>query len=226
MSPTKRVFNAGSSAKRQKVMFKSPRDKSPWRRASVGVMSVNKFQPAPKQEAKFIDTTVTMPGTGVTTGVLTLVNSTVQGTSSIARVGNRIHMKSMLLRLNLAVVSPTSASTRIRCLVVYDKESNGAAPAATDILQADTNCAPNNLYRPGRFITLIDEYLEPQNGTAVGYFLNRYVKLGLPVLYNSGNAGTIADFSAGSVYVLINSNGMAYTSIGGNTYSRIRFTDA
>lgn len=220
----KRVNGTGRSAKRQKVSsFRG--DKSPKRRAPQGLMTASRFLAAPAPESKWLDTTITMPATGVTTGVLTLVNACANGTSPVTRVGNKTFMKSLLLRLNLAVVNPTTASTRIRVMVVYDKEANGAAPAATDILASDTNCSANNLYRPGRFTTLLDEFMEPMNGTSTGYFLNRYVKMGLPCLFNSGNASTVADISSGSVYVLVNSNGMAYASIGGNTYCRIRYTD-
>lgn len=218
---------APSTFKRQKILSKPRRDQSPWRRAPQGgIQNVSKFVTMGQQERKFLDNNITLPATTVATGVLTLLNGCAQGTTAITRVGTRIYMKSVHIRMNLSVNVPTSASTAIRCLVVYDKESNGAAPLATDILAQDTSCAANNLYRPGRFTTLMDEFIHPMNGNACGYFIDRYVKIGLPVLFNSGNAGTVADISSGAVYVLINTNSMAYTNITGNTNARIRYTDA
>lgn len=223
----KRVLKpTGSTFKRQKISRdKSPRPQMYSRPA--GLLSISKFQPHTKQERKWVDNTPGVSATTVTTGTLTLLNAMTQGTTQNTRIGNRVYMRSVHLRINQSFTGPTSPSSPLRLLVVYDKESNGAAPTATDILTGDTISSPLNLNRPGRFLVLMDEYIPVQNGNAAAYFCNRYVKLGLPVLFNAGNAGTIADISSGAIYSYISHGGQSFTATtNSNNYCRLRFEDA
>lgn len=227
----KRVLKpTGSTFKRQKVS-QYQRDASPsgfrkYPSQKGGLLSVSKFQPHGRQELKFIDTTITQPGTGQTTSSVQLLNGLAQGTSAVTRVGTRIYMKSLLVRGQFITTANNSPTGPIRLLVVYDKEANGAACTAAQVLAADTVGSPLSLYSPGRFTVLMDEYMHCENGNVGAWFINRYVKLGLPVLFNNGNAGTVADISSGSVYAFVHIGGQNYTAAtNGAVYARIRFED-
>ena len=231
----KRVLKpTGSTFKRQKTsQYNRDQSPAPFRRypsQKGGILSASKFQPHGQVERKFIDSAITQPGSNQATSSVQLLNGCTQGTTAVTRVGTRIYMKSLYIRGVFTMTLPTNPPAPWRFLVVYDKESNGAAPAATDVLAADTFSSPLNLYKPGRFIVLMDEIIHNENGFGGGaagaYNINRYVKMGLPVLFNNGNAGTVADISSGAVYSFIHSAGQTYTAATlGTVTCRIRFED-
>jgi len=129
-------------------------------------------------------------------------------------------MKSLALHF----CSPPTVNEPIRIRVIYDKNTNAAAPAATDVLEADTILALNQNSTAGRFITLLDEILTVDNSNSFMMF-KRFIKLDLPVTY-SGTAATVASISAGGLFVMLNINGQSYASQPTISYARIRFTDA
>jgi len=170
------------------------------------------------------------------TGALTLLNTLSQGTTPNTRVGTRVEVKSIAIKgLVQAGTGAGNTLEPLRIKIVYDKEANGAAPAATDILVNDFIYGHNNLANGGRFITLMDKIYEPlipsigasQIGTGGSIVINEYIKCNLPVKYNTGNAGTIADIVSGSIYMLTYScGGTTGTSTGADSIiSRVRYTD-
>jgi len=70
-----------------------------------------------------------------------LLNGCAQGNSGFTRIGRRLLMKSILFRYFFA---PGSSSC-FRILVVYDKQTNGALPATTDVVNTTDAHAPLNL---------------------------------------------------------------------------------
>jgi len=185
-------------------------------------MNMSKYQPSTRIEKKYIDTTVTSgwPATTAATWALTLINGVAQGTTDSTRVGQRIQMKSLQLRLT----SPSTVNQPVRVRVIYDKNANAAAPTATDVFEADVQNALNQNGTAGRFITLFDEkcYTDNSNDTVS---IDKFVKLDLPVQY-SGTAATIASISAGSLYLMLNHGGQSWSSQPLASYARVRFTDA
>jgi len=125
-------------------------------------------------------------------------------------------------------MAPTSTGTSpLRVLVVYDKQPNGAAPAATDILAADTIQSVNNLSNSRRFVTLCDEII-PCIGTQGPGSDHRviYKKLNQAVEFNAGSAGTVADIQTGSVYMLTYQNAnILVAAPTGAVVTRLRFSD-
>lgn len=182
---------------------------------------------ASSDEQKNLDVAPAIPAVATTTSVLTLLNGCLQGTSATTRLGRRITMKSIYIRGNLQLDTTTTGFCPVRILVVYDKQANGAAPVATDILVTDTINAQNNLSNSRRFVTLFDEVV-PVIGTAgpQAAHVKLYKKLQHQVEFNSGNAGTIADIQTGSVYsVVFANNRTAVATILSGLVCRIRFTD-
>lgn len=106
-------------------------------------------------------------------------------------------------------------------------QANGAAPAATDVLALDQLNSPMNLSNSRRFKTICDIEI-PCIGTGgpQSVSFTRWVKLNHQVEFNTGNAGTVADISTGSVYLLSYQGGNIITAApNANIYTRIRFTD-
>ena len=71
---------------------------------------------------------------------ITVLNDVAQGTTAITRLGRKILMKSVLVQGTL-----TNSSGQGRILIVYDRQANGVAPAATDVLTSNTIMAIQNL---------------------------------------------------------------------------------
>lgn len=197
--------------------------------------NMSKFQKGGSVEKKFLDVgqSAAFP-TGVGTATLTLLNGLSQGAGPSARIGGRIEVRSIQFRGNFQSGTTATGITPLRVKIVYDKETNGLAPNATDIMATDLIYGMNNLNNAGRFITLLDKTFEPQAGVQAGsassfqaQTIEGYCKLNLPTKYNSGNAGTVADISSGSIYALTWSNG---ATTGGAGFAdevsfRMRYTD-
>lgn len=179
-------------------------------------------------ELKNIDTNPTFPAFGVGTGTLTLLNGVSQGTTATTRLGRRITLKSLYLRGFVGMGATSTGYAPIRCIIVYDKQANGAAPAATDVLLTNTLSSPNNLSNSRRFVTLVDYIIPNGIGTSgpQGQQIQVYKKLNHPVEFNNGSAGTVADIQTGSVYALFYlSTTLAVASAVSDITCRIRFAD-
>lgn len=185
--------------------------------------------PADSKEQKDLTTSnvIGLPAVGQLTGVLTLINGCAQGTTAFTRIGRRIKMTSLYIRIwNLTAATQVGSSTT-RIIVVYDKQSNATAPVATDILLADGIQNGNNLSNSRRFVTLCDKVMQsigPAGPQAA--YKKIYLKLNHPVEFNTGSAGTIGDIQTGAVYVLLYANGGTTTAGSSHqTFTRIRFVD-
>ena len=112
-------------------------------------------------------------------------------------------------------------------MVVYDKQTNAAAPAITDILVVDTFIGQNNLNNRDRFTVLCDQISEPIGAnvnTSVGGTI--YKSVNMETMFNSGNAGTVADITSGSVYLFVaQTGGIGVVNPIFNWRARVRFTD-
>lgn len=185
-------------------------------------------------ELKTIDTTGG-PTVFTTGGVLTLLNGVTDGVAYNTRVGTKIRMKSLLLRLStFPVVSGTGDPTTemVRFMVVYDAQSNAAAPTVANILQTAAWDSPNNLAYRDRFYVLMDKTIDIganvyaanvlTAGNVKSNHVKCYKKISLETVYN-GTGATIASISGGSVYLL------AISAFGQDQQyyynSRIRFID-
>lgn len=181
---------------------------------------------------------------------ITLLNGSVPGSGVSDRLGRRINMVSLQLRLGFtneyaATVGGTTltgqACDYFRVILVYDKQTNGSTPAVTDVLVSDNVNSLTNLNNRDRFTILMDKlinpsaYADPSPEThGNGYVFSSshdgrkwFRKLDLLTQYNAGTAGTAADIATGALWLIKMSSG----STGGNiTYaglvsgnSRLRF---
>ena len=138
---------------------------------------------------------------------ISVLNDVAQGSSAITRIGRKILMKSILVQGSL-----TNSNAFGRILIVYDRQPNGALPAATDVLTSNTMMAVQNLDNRDRFIILADIFPYAQDESLAGEIngapmcYKRYIKCNLETVYG-GNAGTIADINSGSIIMMTNCNG-------------------
>lgn len=97
-----------------------------------------------------------------------------QGTSQSERVGRKCTVTNILMNINFKQANATSSSLVvgaacnevIRCMVYWDKQCNGAAAAAVDILRSDLFNSYRNLENSGRFSILYDK-TKVMNTTAI-----------------------------------------------------------
>lgn len=179
-------------------------------------------------ETKFID--VSQAATATTSGAwssLYLLNGTIQGTEAVNRLGRKITMTSLYLKLRFALASTTTQGGFLRVAVVYDKQANGTAPSITDIYLSNNYLSPNNLSNRDRFVKIIDKEIGPLSAQAdFAVPLEEFRKLMLETTYNTGNAGTIGDITTGSLYLLVADSGTFATAQPTFSFqSRIKFTD-
>lgn len=130
-----------------------------------------------------------------------LLNGLTQGTSGSNRIGREILMKSIDWFFQVT-------STQ-RYMLVYDSQANGTAINVSDLVQ-DTGdqYSPYNFSNRDRFHIIWDSLFDTTPEIAT-INRNRDFPLDLSTYYNSGNAGTIADITSGSLYFVCYSSGVA-----------------
>lgn len=158
-------------------------------------------------ELKYIDTTKTGASTASdTTGDIALLNGVTQGSDYANRIGRKVGLMGISLAYNAAATVGTGVDQVMRFLIVYDKQTNGSALTITDVLDAVSVTAHPNLSNRERFVIVWDKVTNISKSGETGSIVNRQVSLSLahlpPVIFNSGNAGTIADIATGSLYAI------------------------
>jgi len=128
------------------------------------------------------------------------INAVSTGSGAWNRIGRRITMKSLYLQgfftSNLASITAASIAQNVRIMIIYDKQSNGANPALSDILrdQINNNGQDSNL-------TLQTSGLNMNNRDRFEIILDKRFMLpgctaaGGPGIFNGGNqTNTVEEF--------------------------------
>lgn len=224
MPPTKRKRQSSSyapySRKKRPTYYASPMP-SP---RSTGQRSL--------MEAKVVDTdpaTYNMD----TTGTVTLLNGVATGSDYTDRVGRKIILKSVYVRGIIKPVDTQTSDVLCRMMLVYDMQSNGAAPAITDILKSSTSTAQLNMNNRDRFKIIMDKVVAlGARDISSGYTgmvnvvpVKKYKKLRHETIY-SGTLSTVASIATGGLYLV--TIGDQTSGLGGllSCSVRTRFIDA
>jgi len=222
--------------------FKAPRALAPLRRGGFanpsGGGGRGSVLPS-NSELKFKDNTTTLnPTVGAATwvpfttaagaGTSQLLNGLVPDSTATGRIGRRVMIKSLYVRVTTRLAPTSVGGSPIRMIVVYDKQSNATAPAVTDVFTTDNFNSMNNISNRDRFVTLVDQIV-PTISTSSDpvQHLEVYKKLNLPVQFNAGTAGTIGDITSGAIYMTFVQEG--YITVASPTvayYARVRYTDS
>ena len=140
------------------------------------------------------------------------LNAVSVGAGLNQRIGRKIQMRSIKLDILLqapgtwtansgvgALMQPAASSqlAPVRILLVYDRQTNGAAVNAGDVLApigasglgGATSvgvCSSNNLNNRSRFLTIYDKVYQLSSVNTPYRKVSIYKKMNLPVIYNSG----------------------------------------
>lgn len=198
---------------------KSRRARAGWMRTAV--------QRAALGELKKIDTVLLNTNVS-TTASITLINGCARGDDSDDRIGREIQMKSVQVRGDF-YPNGTNAGDLVFWAVVYDRQTNAAAPVWTDVYTSD-GIYPQlrNLDNRKRFKVLGSGYIQlPKAGAEYPYTpFEFYRKLNHPVEFNSENNGNVGDITTGSLFWFVRATTVAgdndYTL---QAYSRVRYSD-
>lgn len=203
------------------------------------------------KEVNFLDTDIAASLAASGTATIKLLNGMQTGTTASTRVGRKIKITSIQVRANCKVGIPAAGGTvdsymgRVAFAIVYDKQSNGVAPAWLDVFDNSSTTttsnpfAMRNMSNAERFVVLYYKYGDlavnqatTTNGagqaTEVTQLdLDCYRKVNLETQFNAGNAGTIADIATGSLYTMYlgvdtETAGTLFSCTG---FARIRYTD-
>jgi hypothetical protein len=160
--------------------------------------------------------------------VYAVLNAPVPGTGTNTRIGDRIRIKSIQLRLLIVPnVLQAGIVEYVRWLLVWDRQPNGALPASPlPLLSTAVEIMPNVDYKY-RFEILKDELnIVADDGSVTpvdtsNSIFNFYKKCHKVSQY-TGSAGTIADIASGSLLLVAYGNG-AVTPSSIVYYSRIHY---
>ena len=206
--------------------FKKPRQSTLTASSGSWLKSLPK-PAAARGELKDITTTTTNTIGLPATSTVTLINGVGTGVTPNNRIGRRITMKSLLVRGTFAMAATGTGNSPLRVVIVYDRQTNKAAPAATDVFTADAIYAAQLLDNSRRFQVLMDEEVEAFGaaGPAAHQFV-RYIKMNLPVEFDNTGVSTVAGITTGSVYMFAWSSGNLTVAAPFSTIlTRIRFSD-
>lgn len=130
------------------------------------------------------------------------LNGMIEGTDNGNRVGRRITMKSLDLRV-MATMNTTSGFQTLRHGIIVDTQNKGNALAAGPWQNGGiTNVTAQRTEEDlPRFIILKDEMIDFQNVAQTRKTTHWYVKLkDLVTQYNTGNTGGAADINVNGLY--------------------------
>ena len=140
----------------------------------------------------------------------------------------QIKVASVLVRIR-AVAHVDALSTSVRCILVHDKQTNGAifttAGVIRDATVTDAIISPYELDNKFRFRILYDKVLNlvPANDSVIQ--MTEYYKRDMEIkIRYSGNAGDITDIPSSSLALLLISN-QATDTPNLTVFVRIRFVD-
>jgi len=184
------------------------------------------------EEKKFLDVSNdngTFIAEPVATAGFFILNACITGAGFFNRIGSKITMKSVHVKINIAPRIPTTPpggnNQTVRWLLVYDRQTNGAFPTISTLLadyQADganntVVLSGMNPTQTGRFIILREHFVKLFNVkndadlTAGGqslmeqdgqWFVNWFVKLkDLEAIYKADVANE-TEFSNGGLYLV------------------------
>lgn len=200
------------------------------RRLSTTIPRPLPLLPLASTEKKCQDTVVASPGTAFTvTGTIEQIGIVAQGTDINQRIGRKIRMQYLDLRLNTFVTAIGTSQWRV--LVVYDRENNALTPTVADVL-ADVGTGslnpntPLNINNRNRFLVLRDHNCGMISNTELAdQWVHLFVPLnGMETIYNGTNTGVFGAIQSGALFLLFINDLAASAAY---TYNaRVRFTDA
>lgn len=169
-------------------------------------------------ELKCMDTIPSAPAcvlvgavAGIETGATGMVTANIisPGTYTYNRIGNKISVQSLSVKFAFKANAVTiTDSGLLRCLVVYDKQTNGAYPTRVELLgnlsfnggATTTFCSGLNINNSKRFTILRDKVFPIGESNPVVYW-KEFIKKPLETIYSTGDED-IGDINTGGIFVV------------------------
>lgn len=166
-------------------------------------------------------------------GSVVFLQPTLTTTGVSGRIGNKIAIRSLELRLRAAVTPGTGVDQIQRFTVVLDRQTNATGPTTLgQIYQAGSIMSPRNLENRKRFKFIVDKTFglnaSGESGSQRWFYF--YIKFRKPVVVeynnNAGSPSTVADIVSNSMH-LFSSGSEAVGATAGTHYyyCRLRYTD-
>lgn len=162
----------------------------------------------------------------------TCLNAIGQGSAFYERVGSKIVIKT--IQLNANVYCPATYSGVVRVALVYDRQSNGAAPAITDVFNSYTFSGTSglidgsgiNMQNRSRFQVIRDQFFNLDAAQSLFHHIKWFCKGRWEVEYKS-NTGAITDIATGSLllFAWLGIPGGAGNPVLADVVARIRYYD-
>lgn len=242
MPKRKRSGGGQGSRKKQKTKDGSVRAYS----GSLVPAASRGYKPNP-DELKVIDTDYAVY-TVNSSASITLLNLCALGSDMTNRIGRKYINKSIYVRGYCSTI-PAAAANKTntqcigqlaRCILFVDYQPNGASPNSTDVLKEANSGSQLNLNNRDRFRILWDKtyalgpYVVDTTATQsiMGTcqqvaVVKKFKKINVETIYNSTNAGTIADINSGAIYMMWIGNVSGSTlSSAARVSVRVRFSDS
>lgn len=169
-----------------------------------------------------------------TTGSVTLLSGVATGTDFTDRIGRKIIMKSIYVKGFLFNIDNTTNPSLCRLILVYDNQTNGAAPVIGDILKQSFSESQLNLNNRDRFKIIADKtYVlggidttatQAIAGSPTVGKVKIYKKCSYEEVFN-GTTAAVGSIATGAVWLITIGNVGVNTGGEFTLTSRIRFID-
>ncbi len=214
---------------------RSYRLKGPQRGRFRRAGNYGRYNRGPSSEVKYhdfatIDASISQAGS-----IWPSINLIAQGTDEDERIGRKCTIRSIGWRFNFRLTEQTDVTRgdeTLRIILYLDKQCNGAAATALEILSADDYQSFNNLTNSSRFRKLMDRTIsmniQAQSGDGTtsdqapfGMDGSFYKKCNIPLEFSS-TTGAITEIRSNNVGILLISRRGAVAALDG--IIRVRFT--
>ncbi len=186
-------------------------------------------------EVKFHDVDLDDAVVAANGTVTASINLIPQGTTEVTRIGRKCTITSIGWKFDMTLpVSANAAgvsSDHLRVMLILDKQCNGAAATALNVLETDDYQSFNNLANKGRFQTLMDREYDLNYITAAGNGTANdwaeaitsdsfYKKCNIPIEFDN-TTGAITEIRSNNLFVLLEGRSGV---VGFASKIRLRFT--
>jgi len=196
------------------------------------------FKNGPSVERKYLDYTNTLQ-TLTDTGTPILLNGCIEGLDATnQRIGRKITCRRIECTVTAgAQVADLIAGTcyqndadTIRMVVVFDKQTNGAAASWSSLMNASgvysAPYAQRNISTLDRYMVLYDKIFEICSSGPNSIVARINLPVNLETRFTSTNNGDVTDIITGSIYlIVVDSNNTANLPGTFSMLSRVEFTD-
>lgn len=190
-------------------------------------------------EMKNVDLVQNLTNVTNTFNLYTL-NTISQGTNAGDRTGRDAVIESVQIRGIMSLGSPsTTPEDVLRVMLIWDRETRGAAPAAADVFLSTgggSTCISQLNYDNAHRFKIVKDELYMINTSAIGQTAatswaqntmlvknnSKTHKIGLKTHYYNTSAGTVADIDSGALYLVVVS---LYGTVSWSNSIRVKFRD-